>query len=79
MKNKRQQAKQLTFDKILQVTKKLIEEVGILKLKTIDIAKNANVAHGTLFAHFETKEALPSCPFLKRSTTAARGAQLRLV
>jgi AcrR family transcriptional regulator len=58
MKNKRQQAKQTTFEKIIKSAKKLIEENGILKLKTIDIAKDANIAHGTLFAHFETKEIL---------------------
>jgi AcrR family transcriptional regulator len=58
MKNKRQQAKQTTFEKIIKSAKKLIEENGILKLKTIDITKDANIAHGTLFAHFETKEIL---------------------
>lgn len=58
MKNKRQIAKQKTFDRIIQSAKKLIEEKGILHLTTIEIANSAQVAHGTLFAHFETKETL---------------------
>ncbi len=60
MKNKRQIAKQQTFDKIVKTSKELIIEQGIINLKTLDVAKKAGIAHGTLFAHFETKEILIS-------------------
>ena len=33
---------------------------GILLLNTLDIAKEANIAHGTVFAHFPNKEMLIS-------------------
>ncbi len=58
MKNKRQLAKQQTFDKIVETTKELVIEQGIINLKTLDVAKKAGIAHGTLFSHFETKEVL---------------------
>lgn len=58
MKNKRQITKQQTFNEIIKVTTNAIIEQGIINLKTLDIAKKAGIAHGTLFAHFETKEAL---------------------
>jgi AcrR family transcriptional regulator len=58
MKNKRQIAKLQTFDKIIATTKQLISDIGIIDLKTLEVAKKAGIAHGTLFSHFETKEAL---------------------
>jgi len=58
MKNKRQIAKNKTLDRIIQAAKELIISHGIINLKTLDVAKQAQIAHGTLFAHFATKELL---------------------
>lgn len=60
MKNIREEAKYQTFNKIIKSAKEVIIEKGILNLKTIDVSKKANIAHGTLFAHFKTKDLLIS-------------------
>jgi len=59
-KNKRQISKEQTFTKIIEVAKNLIIKHGIINFNTIDLAREANIAHGTVFAHFGTKEALIS-------------------
>ena len=60
MKNKRQESKSQTLEKIIKSTKDLIIKHGIIQLKTLDVAMEAGVAHGTLFAHFANKELLVS-------------------
>jgi AcrR family transcriptional regulator len=60
MKNKRQTSKEQTLNKIVEVTRQLIIQQGIITLNTVEIAKTANIAHGTIFAHFASKELLIS-------------------
>jgi len=58
LKNKRQQQKNLTRKHLLEIAIKQFGETGILATRTADIAKHANVSHGTVFAHFSTQEDL---------------------
>lgn len=58
MLNKRQIAKQKTREKLFQTAKEVFLEKGFLDASTAEIAQRANVAHGTLFLHFESKENL---------------------
>ena len=44
------------YERIIEVSLKLFNEVGIHNTPTSKIAKEANVATGTLFHHFKTKE-----------------------
>lgn len=60
MKNNREIAKYQTFNKIITSAKEVIIKKGIINLKTLDVAKKANIAHGTLFSHFQTKDVLVS-------------------
>lgn len=55
---KRAKAKQLTRQKILDSAKRAFIEHGFMALSTADVARDAGVAHGTVFFHFESKEAL---------------------
>ncbi len=56
--NKRQIQKMQTREKILSVALEAFLEKGFLHTTTAEIAKQAGVAHGTLFLHFSTKDAL---------------------
>ncbi len=56
--NKRDAQKTATRNKIIDIAEKLFAIQGIVSTKTIDIAKAAGVAHGTLFSHFETRDIL---------------------
>lgn len=56
--NKRELQKKQTREKIIQIAKAEFIENGFLKSTTANIAKRANVAHGTIFAHFPDKEVL---------------------
>lgn len=58
MKNKRELSKIETYNKIVKSAKIKISSNGILNLTTLEIAKHANVAHGTIFSHFPQKELL---------------------
>lgn len=58
MKTKREISKDNTRKKLINATYKRILTDGIIRLKTIDVAKDAAIAHGTLFSHFPTKEEL---------------------
>jgi AcrR family transcriptional regulator len=60
MNNKRQLSKETTKKLILEKTKELIVENGILNTSTKRIAEYCKVAHGTLFAHFNNREQLIS-------------------
>ncbi len=55
---KRELQKLNTRNKITDVAENLFCEKGIINTKTIDIAKAAGIAHGTLFSHFETRDLL---------------------
>ena len=55
---KRSKAKELTRQKILDSAKRAFIENGFMALSTVDVAKSAGIAHGTVFFHFESKEAL---------------------
>ena len=56
--NKRDEQKIRTRKKIISVAEELFTENGIINTKTVDIAKTAGIAHGTLFSHFETRDIL---------------------
>src|SRR5512133_3576249 len=57
---KRQQQKEQTRQKILETAIEVYARQGILVTRMADIAEAAGVSHGTVFAHFETQEALLS-------------------
>lgn len=56
--NIREENKQNTRQKILEGAKQEFIINGFLNTKTIDIAKRAGIAHGTLFFHFINKDKL---------------------
>lgn len=56
--NKRQLQKRFTKDRLISVAQVEFARNGITNTRTIDIAKAANVSHGTVFAHFPTQEDL---------------------
>ena len=58
MTNKRSLAKQETRQKLLATAKEMLILNGLLPLSTVEIARQAGVAHGTLFFHFQSKENL---------------------
>ncbi|MFQ3231601.1 TetR/AcrR family transcriptional regulator [Reinekea sp.] len=59
----REQQKQITREKILLTSARLFQEVGYNKVSTRLIAKEAGVAIGTVFAHFEDKKTLTMALF----------------
>ncbi len=54
----RQDQKEATRQRILQVAARRFADYGILASTTEQVARDAGVAHGTVFAHFRTQEAL---------------------
>jgi len=54
----RAEQKQITRSRILDAAEKEVCQSGLQKLQTAAVAKAANVAHGTVFTHFPTKEQL---------------------
>lgn len=54
----RQEQKEKTRELLIQTAYKEFALRGILNTKTSDVAKAANVAHGTLFVHFPTRDDL---------------------
>ncbi|MBS0630192.1 MAG: TetR/AcrR family transcriptional regulator [Verrucomicrobia bacterium] len=54
----RKSQKQQTKAKVLQTALEEFSRGGLLTTKTLDIAKAADLSHGTIFVHFPTKEAL---------------------
>ncbi len=57
-KSKRRKQKEQTKRRLVETAFDLFARDGISTVKTYDIADAAGVAHGTLFAHFPTREAL---------------------
>lgn len=58
LETKREKQKKLTRKHLIEIAIKQFGENGIIKTRTSDIAKVANVSHGTVFAHFSTQEEL---------------------
>jgi AcrR family transcriptional regulator len=58
MNNSRTLSKLETRQRILTAAKEMLTLNGLLNLSTVDIARQAGVAHGTLFFHFQNKENL---------------------
>ena len=54
----REEQKRLTRRRILAAANRLFAEQGILATTTMDVARAAGVAHGTVFAHFPGREDL---------------------
>lgn len=55
------QTKSATRERILQAARKLLAEKGYEATTTRDIAESAEIASGTLFNYFATKEAIVAC------------------
>ncbi len=53
---KRELQKQETRQKILDVAYRKFSEYGIAETKTADIASAANLSHGAIFVHFQTRQ-----------------------
>ena len=58
VRGKRQQQKKMTRERLLRAAETVFTEKGFLEPSTIDIAKTAGTAHGTLFVHFPTRDDL---------------------
>ena len=58
LETKRQKQKNLTRSHLIEIAIKQFGQNGITTTRTSDIAKAANVSHGTIFAHFSTQEEL---------------------
>lgn len=54
----RQLQKEQTRNKIMEIALKEFAEGGLITTATSKIASAANVSHGTIFAHFKTKDIL---------------------
>lgn len=54
----RTKQKQKTYDTLLGTAKELFATQGLAATRTLDVAKQAGVSHGTVFAHFPTREDL---------------------
>ncbi len=55
---KRAEQKRRTRAGLLQATARLIAQQGVLATRTAEVARAAGVSHGTVFAHFSTREDL---------------------
>lgn len=56
--NLREQQKKVTRAKILAVATRLCRQQGFLALRTLDVARAAGLAHGSVFVHFPTRDEL---------------------
>lgn len=56
--NKRELSKLKTRAAILNTTKELMVQNGVMKLTTNEIAKSLGIAHGSIFLHFGSREML---------------------
>jgi TetR/AcrR family transcriptional regulator, acrEF/envCD operon repressor len=61
LETKRQKQKKSTRKHLIEIAIKQFGENGIIATRTTDIAKAAEVSHGTVFAHFSTQEELLIC------------------
>jgi AcrR family transcriptional regulator len=55
---KRKAQKERTREVLLDIAYQEFSKRGILATKTLEVAQSAQVAHGTLFAHFSTRDDL---------------------
>jgi AcrR family transcriptional regulator len=55
---RRKDQKARTREKIIKAAMGRLAETGLTRASTADIAESARVSHGTIFAHFPTREAL---------------------
>lgn len=58
VENKRQKQKELTKKHLIEIAIQQFGENGITATRTADIARVANVSHGTVFVHFPKQEDL---------------------
>jgi AcrR family transcriptional regulator len=58
MVNKRPEQRERTRQVLVATALELFEEQGVAATRTLDVAQAAGVSHGTVFAHFPTREAL---------------------
>lgn len=55
---KRAERKKKTYQRLVKEAMKVFAEQGFVATRTLDVAEAAAVAHGTVFVHFPTREAL---------------------
>ncbi len=87
VKSQRQQQKERTRQRLIDTALSLYAREGLLATRTADVARAAEVSHGTLFAHFVTQEALMNAvieTFSAQTTArlhelASQGSSLREV
>ncbi|MCH1639809.1 TetR/AcrR family transcriptional regulator [Paenibacillus timonensis] len=58
VKSQRQQQKEQTRQRLIDTALSLYARQGLVATRTADVAREAGVSHGTVFAHFATQEAL---------------------
>ncbi len=58
VKSQRQQQKEQTRQRLIDTALSLYAREGLIATRTADVAREAGVSHGTIFAHFATQEAL---------------------
>ena len=58
MTGKRTEQRQRTRQHLIETALALFEARGVAATRTLDVAEAAGVSHGTVFAHFPTREAL---------------------
>jgi TetR/AcrR family transcriptional regulator, acrEF/envCD operon repressor len=75
--NQRKQRKAETREHILTVAKRLFTERGALSTTTLDIAREAGVANGTVFLHFGSRDGLLTEVFERESKRLVREAHAR--
>lgn len=56
--NRRKQQKEATRTRILEAALQLFSRRGIVATGTMDVARQAGVSHGSVFAHFSTRDEL---------------------
>jgi AcrR family transcriptional regulator len=56
--SKRREQKEQTRKQLIEVAFQQFAQNGLMATRTLDIAKAAGVAHGSVFVHFPTREAL---------------------
>ncbi|WP_198342966.1 TetR/AcrR family transcriptional regulator [Paenibacillus rubinfantis] len=71
VKSQRQQQKERTRQRLIDTALSLYAREGLLATRTADVAREAGVSHGTIFAHFATQEALLNAVIETFGTTTA--------
>ena len=74
----RSRQKDLTRARLLEAAGRLVCAQGFLAFRTLDLARAAEVSHGTVFVHFPTREALLVALVEERLAAVLRSIHARL-